>query len=83
MEKILKKFALPRFLRDEEGLVTIEWVGIAAIASVAAIAVAGVVFTQVGSTAKTVPTSLCGNATSEATKVTNATGGGALNPPCS
>jgi len=82
MKKILKKFALPCFLRDEEGLVTIEWVGIAAIASVAAIAVTGVVFQQVGTTAKTVPTNMCANATTEAGNITTATGGGALAKPC-
>ena len=82
MRKILKKLALPRFVRADEGLVTIEWVGIAAIASVAAIAVAGVVFANVGSKASTVPTNLCNNAVTEAGKVTTATGGGALAAPC-
>jgi Flp pilus assembly pilin Flp len=81
MKKILKKIAMPRFLRDEEGLVTIEWVGIAAIASVAAIAVSGVVFTQVATKGKNVPSNLCTNATTEATAVTTITGT-TLAAPC-
>ena len=84
MKKILKKIAMPRFLRDEEGLVTIEWVGIAAIASVAAIAVAGGIFQVVGTDAKEVPANLCGNAAGVAGVVATNTGttGLASTDPC-
>jgi Flp pilus assembly pilin Flp len=81
MRKFVKKIALPRFFRDEEGLVTIEWIGIAAIAGVAAIAVSGVVFTQVASKGKDVPSNLCTNATTETTAVTTVTGT-TLAAPC-
>jgi Flp pilus assembly pilin Flp len=77
MKKILKKLAFPRFMRAEDGLVTIEWVGIAAIASVAAIAVAGGVYETVGTKAATLPGNLCTNATSEGSAIagqTSATG---------
>ena len=83
MRKILSKFGFQRFIREEDGLVTIEWVGIAAIASVAAIAVAGVVYENVGAKASTVPTNLCANANTEAGNITDSTGGlGGLQAPC-
>lgn len=69
------RVSLSRFLREESGLVTIEWVGIAAIAAIAAIAVAGGVYETVGAKSVTVPTSLCSNATAEGKVV--ATSGGA------
>lgn len=75
MMKALKSFRFRRFVREQDGLVTIEWVGIAAIAAIAAIAVAGGVFETVGAKSKTVPTTLCTNATAEGKVV--ATAGGA------
>ena len=65
---------LRRFLREESGLVTIEWVGIAAVAAIAAIAVAGGVYETVGAKSKTVPTTLCSNATLEGTAVASKSG---------
>lgn len=48
------------FVRNEEGLVAIEWVGIAAVMLVAAVAVAGIVMTGAFTAGETL-----GNATGE------------------
>jgi Flp pilus assembly pilin Flp len=77
-----KSFSFRRFVREQDGLVTIEWVGIAAIAAVASIAVSGVIFANLGGKAKDVPTNLCANVTTESGKITTATAGGALAPAC-
>jgi Flp pilus assembly pilin Flp len=83
IKALLKRsFSFRRFVREQEGLVTIEWVGIAAIAAIASIAVSGVIFANLGTSAKDVPTNLCANVTTESGKVTTATAGGALAPAC-
>ncbi|HEX5008591.1 MAG TPA: hypothetical protein VFV70_15865 [Hyphomonadaceae bacterium] len=49
---------MKKFLRNEEGLVTIEWVGIAAVMVLAAIAVTAFVMTGAGDAGKSVTAGL-------------------------
>jgi Flp pilus assembly pilin Flp len=77
IKSLLKNSSFRRFVREEDGLVTIEWVGISAIAAIAALAVAGGVYEVVGTNAKTVPTTLCSNATLEGKAVAGKAGASA------
>lgn len=49
---------MKKFLKNEEGLVTIEWVGIAAVMVLAAIAVTGFIMTGAGDAGESVTAGL-------------------------
>jgi Flp pilus assembly pilin Flp len=79
MKKILKKLALPHLVRAEDGFVTVEWIALAAIASVAAIAVGTTLYTNVATTSGTIPANLCTNATTAAAGIPGAPAGAPCN----
>jgi Flp pilus assembly pilin Flp len=68
--------AIRKFMRREDGLVTIEWVALAAAVVVGGIAVVWVVMDQAGGVAKGVGATIGSANTSACTNATNVTGVG-------